>query len=138
MFGKLIPPWVIGLVGIAILMGAFGTGWKVNGWRNAERIASLEAESQRAWLAERTAKAFADSCRDDVAEINSSLAAMTAARNEANARYLEALNRPPRTVIEYRDRPPADTTIISRDCPEAVGQTIRWLQTLPALRPGGE
>ena len=56
---------------------------------------------------------------------------------EAARLYEEAVNVPPRVVVRYRDRwHDAPTTIVSADCPEAVGQLIQYLHSLPGMEVG--
>ena len=77
-------------------------------------------------------RAFAEGCREDLRVIGLELDAAKLERDTLQAEYDSATARPPEVVVRYRDRwHDAPTTIVSADCPEAVGQLIEYLHSLP-------
>jgi hypothetical protein len=134
---KLLPVWaqaLIVLIGVSLI---FGAGFKVASWRASGELATAEAERDAAILERDEKREFARVCAEDLAAEKLKLTNMDRAMAELNRIYEEAVNQPPERVVIYRDRwHDAPDVITSADCPEAVGQLVEYLQTLPAFGGG--
>jgi hypothetical protein len=129
---KLIPIWGQALIVAVIVAVIFGAGWKVATWKWSGRVAIAEGERDAAVLERDEKRAFAASCREDIRLINLEMDTKKTEQEELQRLYDEATARPPEIVVRYRDRwHDAPTAIVSENCPEAVGQLIEYLHSLP-------
>lgn len=129
---KLIPIWGQALIVAVIVSVIFGAGWKVASWRASGTVATAEAERDAAVLERDEKRAFAEGCREDLAAIAEQMTKDDEANAARQRLYEEAIARPPEVVVRYRDRwHDAPTTIVSEDCPVAVGQLVAYIQSLP-------
>lgn len=131
----MFPLWARVVVPVLILAAAFAAGWKVAAWRYSGQVAKAKAEATAAVEDRDEAIAFRKGCIEDLATIRERAQANEAAMREAEARYAEAVARPPRVVVEYRDRWHTVTdTVVSEDCAAGLGELFDWIHTLPAYR----
>jgi len=106
------------LVGVAL----FVMSWHSRGLRLETALAKVEASDQRA-----------QEWRDTAAECSRKTLDLMAENAEFQAKLTAALNRPPDVVIKYKDKIKVVTeTVMSDDCPTAIGQMADVLATVPA------
>jgi hypothetical protein len=133
---KLIPIWGQALIVAVIFAVIFGAGWKVAGWRASGKVATAEGERDAAVLERDEKREFAKACREDLRVIVEQMDKDAEAEANRQRLYEEAINRPPEVVVRYRDRwHDAPDVIVSKDCPEAVGQLFEYLHSLPNIGP---
>ena len=134
---RLIPIWAQAAIVAVIVAVIFGAGWKVASWKASGKVATAQAERDAAVLERDEKRAFAEGCRDDLRAINEQMTKDAEADVERQRLYEEAINRPPERVVIYRDRwHDAPDVIVSQNCPEAVGQLVEYLHSLPGI--GGD
>lgn len=118
-------PWarILGpLIGVVVV---FLVGFQVATWRANGKIEKLEGQKTQV-TRER------DQALLDVASIKLRLNEMSEKRDEADRKYLEAVNKPPQIVTEYRDRWKTVTeTIVSEDCQSGVAELFEFIHDLP-------
>jgi hypothetical protein len=118
-------PWtrILGpVIGIAVI---FLIGFQVATWRANGKIEKLKGERSQL-IRER------DQALLDVAAVKARLEDMRKQRNDADKRYLDAVNKPPEIVTEYRDRWKTVTeTIVSEDCQTGVAELFEFIHDLP-------
>jgi len=127
-----IPPWARIAVPLLIAAAIFGAGYKVSSWHWSGKYEKAAA-SERMAISERdVAVARELQWRSDIKTIEEKMKLDAIAQESLQAAYEAAIARPPKVVVEYRDRwHTASETIVSHDCAEGVGELFTFLQSLP-------
>jgi len=121
-----------GIVGLVVVAIIFGAGYQVATWKWSGKVEKAVAKKEAAEKERDEKVALEARWRQDVKDFGAKLDAMALARDEAQARYDEAVSRPPEVVIRYRDRVrEIPTTIVSEDCKEGVAELFTFLHSLP-------
>jgi len=110
-------------IGTVLLIVIVGFVWS---WHSR----GLKLEAAQAQI--NTANERAQEWHDAAAECSRKVLDLMAENAEFEKRLRDALSRPPEVVIKYRDRIQTVTeTVLSDDCPTAVGQIAALLADLP-------
>lgn len=134
---NLIPPWAYAVAGLVVVAVLFGAGWTVRGWKDGKRISNLKADCERAVDNSAAHEAAATVCREELNNVRANLQRKREELAEAQRLYAEAISRPPDRVIEYRDRwHDAPSEINAVACPDAVGQLVAYVHSLPGMEVG--
>ena len=104
---------VVIIAGTAVI--AFGTGWKINGWRLESRIASLQASH---------AKAYADSLEAMKTRENANRQAADKLRKDKDAEIKTVNRRLNAALDELRQRPARGVPDTAGTCPSATGDKL--------------
>jgi len=110
-------------VATVLLIGIVGFVWS---WH--ARGLKLEAMEAKLAVADQRAQEW----HDIAGECSRKTLELMAENSEFEKRLAIELSKPPRVVTEYRDRVKIVTeTVLSDDCPTAVGQVAKMLSGLP-------
>lgn len=128
----IIPPWAKIAVPIAIVIVIFFTGWKVHSWKVSGKMEKLKAENEEFEKEASKNRALELQWRQKLMGVTAELKAKEHAYDLLEEEYLEAVNRTPEVVIEYRDRVRTVTeTIVSEDCVGGLGELFDFIADLP-------
>jgi len=120
------------IAGIVFVAVVFGAGYKVATWRWSGKVEKAVAARVAAEKEAAEKSALEAKWRQDIKDIRKELTDMAIARDAAQARYDDAVSRPPEIVIEYRDRwRDIPTTIVSNDCRDGVAELFAFIHSLP-------
>lgn len=121
----MIPPQAKLIIGAALAAILFLGGFQVARWQASGKIEKLKSRAE-------AAESARDQALRDIEDTKVRLEEMMRLRNEADRKYIEAINEPPEIVVEYRDRwKTVERVVTSTDCREGVAQLFEGIHNLP-------
>jgi hypothetical protein len=121
----MIPPQAKLIIGVALAVILFLAGFQVSRWQASGKIEKLRSRAE-------AAEGARDQALRDIEDTKVRLEEMARLRDEANRKYVKAINEPPEIVVEYRDRwKTVEKIVTSTDCREGVAQLFEGIHNLP-------
>ena len=142
MLGKLkglaVPPWVQIAVPLAIVVFIFGGGMWLMRKIDAGQIEGLKRERDALKYAVESRNSTITALKENAEVVHLELTANREAMLKAQADLADALSRPPRTIIRWRETAASVPDHISSDapCEQQVGQGLDILKRALAEREG--